>query len=49
MGGNRPAYHLNRTALAAAGLQVDSSPLITGGVLVGITVVSVARDPAPGA
>jgi ABC-2 type transport system permease protein len=34
-----PAYHLNRTALAAAGMQVDSNPLITGGVLVGITVL----------
>jgi ABC-2 type transport system permease protein len=34
-----PAFHLNQTALAAAGMQVGYNPLVTTAVLVGITVV----------
>jgi ABC-2 type transport system permease protein len=34
-----PAFHLDQTALAAAGMQAEYNPLITSGVLVGITVV----------
>ncbi len=34
-----PAFHLDQTALAAAGLQVGYNPLFTSGVLVGITVL----------
>jgi ABC-2 type transport system permease protein len=34
-----PAFHLNQTALAAAGMRVEYDPLVTAAVLVGITVV----------
>jgi len=34
-----PAYHLNQTALAAAGMRVESNPLVTSAVLVGITLL----------
>jgi ABC-2 type transport system permease protein len=34
-----PAFHLNMTALAAGGMKVGVSPLITSGVLVGISVL----------
>jgi ABC-2 type transport system permease protein len=34
-----PAYHLDQAALAAAGMQVEASPLVTSAVLVGITLL----------
>jgi ABC-2 type transport system permease protein len=34
-----PAFHLNMTAIAAGGMKVPVSPLLTGGVLVGISVL----------
>ncbi len=34
-----PAFHLNQTALAAAGLQVAYNPLVTSAVLVAITLL----------
>jgi ABC-2 type transport system permease protein len=34
-----PAYHLNQTALAAAGMRVEANPLVTSAVLVGITAL----------
>ena len=34
-----PAFHLNMTALAAGGMKGPISPLMTGGVLVGISVL----------
>jgi ABC-2 type transport system permease protein len=34
-----PAYHLNQTALAAAGMQVEANPLVTSAVLVCITLL----------
>jgi len=34
-----PAFHLNMTAPAAGGMKTPISPLLTGGVLVGISVL----------